>query len=282
MGDFNPHQFRDELTDDIHRRMRRRRDRFRQRRHSPVGGVIIGTAILLAGVLFLLENFGLLHVHNIWDYWPVLMIAWGIAGMTGAGHASGRAWGGVVAVIGALLLLSNLHIISENLWRIVWPLLLILAGFRMLFRSVRRRRRDDDNFPPPGGPPGAPEGTAPPSGAPRGDTRPGHLDEWAVFGGSRRRVDSQDFKGGEAFAMFGGVELDLRSATIVQDEVVIDASALFGGVDLQVPENWNVSVEGHGIFGGYEDKTVHAMPESARPRVVITGSAVFGGVVVKN
>src|ERR1700685_1638004 len=111
MGDFNPHQFRDELTDDIHRRMRRRRDRFRQRRHSPVGGVIIGTAILLAGVLFLLENFGLLHVHNIWDYWPVLMIAWGIAGMTGAGHASGRAWGGVVAVIGALLLLSNLHII---------------------------------------------------------------------------------------------------------------------------------------------------------------------------
>ena len=55
MGDFDPHQFRDELTDDIHRRMRRRRDRFHRRRHSPVGGVIIGTAILLAGVLFLLE-----------------------------------------------------------------------------------------------------------------------------------------------------------------------------------------------------------------------------------
>jgi predicted membrane protein len=282
MGDFNSHQFRDELTDDIHRRMRRRRDRFRQRRHSPVGGVIIGTAILLAGVLFLLENFGLLHVHNIWDYWPVIMIAWGIAGMTGAGHSRGRLWGGVVALVGALLLLSNLHIISEHLWRIVWPLLLILAGLRMLFRSARRRRRDDDNLPPPGSPPIAPEGTVPPSGMPRGDTRPGHLDEWAVFGGSRRRVDSQDFKGGEAFAMFGGVELDLRSATIVQEEVVIDASALFGGVDIQVPENWNISVEGHGIFGGYEDKTVHTMPESARPRVVITGSAVFGGVVVQN
>jgi predicted membrane protein len=290
MSDFNPHQFRDELTDDIHRRMRRRRDRFRhRRRHSPVGGVIIGTAILLAGVLFLLENFGLVHVYNIWAYWPVIMIAWGIAGMTGAGHPSGRIWGGVIAVVGGLLLLSNLHIITENVWRIVWPLLLILAGLRMLYRSARRRgRRDHDNFPPTSGQPGAPEGMAPPSGAaPEGgtratDTRPGHLDEWAVFGGSRRRVDSQDFKGGEAFAMFGGVELDLRAATIVQDEVLIDASALFGGVDLQVPENWNVSVEGHGIFGGYEDQTHHAMPESARPRVVITGSAVFGGVVVKN
>jgi len=98
----------------------------------------------------------------------------------------------------------------------------------------------------------------------------------------RRRLDWQDFKGGEAFAMFGGVELDLRSATIAQEEVVIDASALFGGVDLQVPESWNVAVEGHGIFGGYDDKTLHTMPEDARPRVVITGNAVFGGVVVKN
>ena len=108
------------------------------------------------------------------------------------------------------------------------------------------------------------------------------MDEWAVFGGSRRRVDSQDFKGGEAFAMFGGVELDLRSAAITQDEVVIDARALFGGVDIQVPETCNVHVEGHGIFGGYDDQTSHTMPEDARPRVVITGSAVFGGVVVKN
>ncbi len=283
MGDFNPHQFHDELTDDIHRRIRRRRDRFHGRRHSPVGGVIIGTAILLAGVLFLLQNFGLVHVHHIWAYWPVIMIAWGIAGLSGTRHARGRVWGGVIAVVGTLLLLSNLHIITEDVWRIVWPLLLILAGLRMLYRSARRRRGpDDDRFPPAGGSPIVPEGAAPPSGSPRNGPAPGHLDEWAVFGGSRRRVDSQDFKGGEAFAMFGGVELDLRYATIVQDEVVIDASALFGGIDLQVPENWNVSVEGHGIFGGYEDKTLHATPENARPRVVITGSAVFGGVTVKN
>ncbi len=290
MSDFNPHQFRDEFTDDIHRRMRRRRDRFRhRRRHSPVGGVIIGTAILLAGVLFLLENIGLVHVHNLWAYWPVLMIAWGIAGTTGAGHASGRVWGGVIAVAGALLLLSNLQIISVNVWRILWPLLLIVAGLRMLYRNARRRRwRDDDKLPPGGNATDAPggsapqEGTAPQDGTQRTGPAPGYLDEWAVFGGSRRRVDSQDFKGGEAFAMFGGVELDLRSATIAQDEVVIDASALFGGVDIQVPENWNVAVEGHGIFGGYEDKTVHAVPENSRPRVVITGSAVFGGVVVKN
>jgi len=77
MNDFDPQQFRDEVTNDIHRRMRRHRDRYRRRRrHSPIGGVIIGTAILLAGVLFLLQNFGLVHVRNLWEYWPVWMIAW--------------------------------------------------------------------------------------------------------------------------------------------------------------------------------------------------------------
>lgn len=30
------------------------------------------------------------HVHNIWDYWPVIMITWGIAGMTRIGGAYGR------------------------------------------------------------------------------------------------------------------------------------------------------------------------------------------------
>jgi hypothetical protein len=174
MGDFNPHQFHDELTDDIHRRIRRRRDRFHGRRHSPVGGVIIGTAILLAGVLFLLQNFGLVHVHHIWAYWPVIMIAWGIAGLSGTRHARGRVWGGVIAVVGTLLLLSNLHIITEDVWRIVWPLLLILAGLRMLYRSARRRRGpDDDRFPPAGGSPIVPEGAAPPSGSPRNGPTPG-------------------------------------------------------------------------------------------------------------
>ena len=67
MSDFDPHQFRDELTDDIHRRMHRHSRRF-HRRHSGPGGIIAGTAILLVGVLFLLENFGLVHAARSVSY----------------------------------------------------------------------------------------------------------------------------------------------------------------------------------------------------------------------
>jgi hypothetical protein len=225
------------------------------------------------------------HVRRLWEYWPVILIAWGVAGATSS-RRGGRVWGGMIAIAGVILLLGNLHIINESIWRFIWPLFLIGVGLRMLYRTARRRRRWGDGNPPDGTPPdgGSSGGGTPLSGPgprPRA-SGPGHLDEWAVFSGIRRRLDWQDFKGGEAFAMFGGVELDLRSATITQEEVVIDASAVFGGVDLQVPESWNVAVEGHGIFGGYDDETLHTMPESARPRVVITGNAIFGGVVVKN
>jgi predicted membrane protein len=280
MGDFNPHQFRDELTDDIRRRMRRQRHMFRHRhrQHSGPGGIIVGTTILLVGVLFLLENFGLVHAARVWQYWPVLVMAWGVAGATHSRNAGGRVWGVLVAIAGAVLLLGNLKIINENVWKVVWPLFLIGIGLILLIRTARRRRGfpvPDDVDPPENSSAATPSN---PTRAPE----PGRLDEWAVFGGSRRLVDTPDFKGGEAFAMFGGVELDLRYATITQAEVVIDASALFGGVDIRVPESWNVSVEGHGIFGGYEDQTLHATSENARPRVVVTGSAVFGGVVIKN
>jgi predicted membrane protein len=282
MSDFDPRQFRDELTNDIHRRIHRHSRRFHHR-HSGPGGIVAGTAILLVGVLFLLENFGWVHADRVWEYWPVILIAWGIAGATNSGRGGRRVWGSMVAIAGVILLLGNLHIINESIWRVLWPLFLIGIGLSMLYRTARRRRRwENTNFPE-GGPhdEGQPPATGP-AGPSGGASGPGHLDEWAVFGGSRRRLDSQDFKGGEAFALFGGVELDLRSATITQDEVVIEASALFGGVDIQVPESWNVAVEGHGIFGGYDDKTLHSMPESARPRVVITGNAIFGGVVVKH
>ena len=274
MSDFNPHQFRDPLASDIRRRIRRHRHD--HRRHSGAGGIIIGTTILLVGVLFLLENFGLVHADRAWQFWPAIVIAWGVASATNSRHAGGRVWGGVIAIAGAILLLGNLGIINQNVWRVLWPLFLIGVGLRMLFRAARWRRRREEGDLPEGPPPA--EGLAASSRA----SGPGRLDEWAFFSGVRRRFDSQDFKGGEAFAMFGGVELDLRSATITQEEVVIEASALFGGVDIQVPEAWNVSVEGHGVFGGYEDKTLHTSPENARPRVVITGNAIFGGVVVKN
>jgi hypothetical protein len=86
-------------------------------------------------------------------------------------------------------------------------------------------------------------------------------------------------------AVFGGIEVDLREANISPGkEVVVDANATFGGIELRVPYSWEVVTRGMGIFGGYEDKTVPPRPTEGvtPPRLLVTGYAVFGGVSIQN
>src|SRR5947209_6918347 len=73
------------------------------------------------------------------------------------------------------------------------------------------------------GPPNALSGSASASGP----IAASKIDEWAMFGGVKRRVESQEFEGGEAFVMFGGIEIDLRRAGTKLDEMRIDANAMF-------------------------------------------------------
>ena len=85
--------------------------------------------------------------------------------------------------------------------------------------------------------------------------------------------------------MFGGIELDLWQAEIEGDAAVLHIDAIFGGVELRVPDTWVVSSEGQGIFGGYSDSTHQRPPtDPAQPRktLVIRGAAVFGGVEIRN
>jgi len=49
-------------------------------------------------------------------------------------------WGGVLIVIGGLFLANTLGIFNINLWQVIWPLLLILAGVWMLMGYFMRDR----------------------------------------------------------------------------------------------------------------------------------------------
>jgi predicted membrane protein len=106
----------------------------------------------------------------------------------------------------------------------------------------------------------------------------------AIFGGTQRKIAAQDFKGGDALAIFGGLELDLRGAKMAGDRAVLDVNATFGGVELRVPESWHVEVKTVAVFGGVDDKTIppKSDPNTPAPCLVLTGTTVFGGVSVRN
>lgn len=80
-------------------------------------------------------------------------------------------------------------------------------------------------------------------------------------------------------AVFGSVELDLSKAIIKKDQV-INANAIFGGVEIRVPSGVNIKVKSTPIFGGVDNKTKTEYNESL-PTLYINSIAIFGGVEIK-
>src|ERR1700735_4052989 len=86
----------------------------------------------------------------------------------------------------------------------------------------------------------------------------------------------------DILAVFGGVELDLREATLPGNQITINAKCVFGGVEIVVPPEMRIVDSGTAIFGGREisgDSAESAGPDA--PVLHVTGSCVFGGIEVK-
>ena len=91
--------------------------------------------------------------------------------------------------------------------------------------------------------------------------------------------DGEKFTGTSVTAVFGGVELDLRNA-IIEEDVVINASAIFGGIDIYVPTNVKVKTKSMPIFGGVNNKA-NISPDEKKHTIYINGTAIFGGIEIK-
>lgn len=233
------------------------------------GGLIFGFAIVAIGVLFLLENFGV-PVGFVWGYWPVILIAIGLAKVVDSREASGRTGGAIILLVGLVLIADKIHLPflnNRNLWDL-WPLGIIALGFMLLWGALEGK------------------GVVSPVSARLNwgsPATPGNCNMFSIFGGSNRKVTG-DFKGADLMAVFGGGGLDLRNATMSADEAVVNVNAIFGGFEIRVPETWLVDVHVAGIFGGHEDKT-HQPDTRLVPnpkRLIVKGATIFGGLGVKN
>lgn len=242
------------------------RFRHRQKNRSPLSGALVSLLIILIGVGMLLDNLGILRGRDIWDWAPALLIAFGVIRMIECGgRPGGLVFGGLMAGGGAIWLLDNLGFIRFNPAMFA-PLLLIGFGVSLLVKNLDRHAHFNSQ---------AKAGSAP-DPATSGEST---IWQWAFFGGTRRAIGTDDFRGGEALSIFGGINLDLRQSKIKTGQAVLDCTAVFGGIDLKVPEDWVVILKGNAVFGGFDEKTAHP---STGPELVVSGMALFGGVSVRN
>jgi hypothetical protein len=103
----------------------------------------------------------------------------------------------------------------------------------------------------------------------------------SVMGGSTRRGRWRVAPHVNAIAVMGGCHLDLRAAEIEAPEIVIDAIAVMGGIDVIVPEGIDLEVRGFAFMGGKDYRGPAGPPPPGAPRVEVRAFAVMGGVNVR-
>jgi predicted membrane protein len=110
------------------------------------------------------------------------------------------------------------------------------------------------------------------------------LDELAIFGGTEKKVTSENFKGGKIEAIFGGVELDLRNCKLAEGQSILEVTAIFGGVTIIAPPEWTITIELTPVFGGFSDERVEhpSIIKDTTKELRIVGFLVFGGGEIKN
>ena len=115
--------------------------------------------------------------------------------------------------------------------------------------------------------------------AARAPKAPGSRNYFAVMSGVVRRGAWLVPKRISAVAFMGGIELDLRDATLGPGVTEIEVLAVMGGVVVTVPPNVRLECDGFAFMGGFEDQLKQsASGDPNAPAVRLTGFAFMGGV----
>lgn len=224
---------------------------------------VSGSAGNLMGILLI--AVGVIIAGNVLDWWDVSIFFRGwwtlfiIVPCAGNVRRYGLRTGwGAGLIVGVLLLLSQWSLFSFG-WavKLALPVLLILYGLYVLENGARFNRVAPEN-------------------AHEGHGKNGSYN--AFFSGKETSFPGEEFFGASVNAIFGGSELDLRGSIIVED-VTIDATAIFGGVEIYLPDDVNVKLTSTALFGAAENGVKRAeVPEW--PTVYIRATSIFGGVEI--
>ena len=100
--------------------------------------VVLGVIVGLLGILFTLQNFGLLSLGDVQRFWPLLVVAFGLCRVF---ERSGRVEGLILLIVGGGVQLSNLGLFALPVHEVVryWPLTVVAVGLWELALSQRVR-----------------------------------------------------------------------------------------------------------------------------------------------
>jgi len=227
-----------------------------------------GVILIALGVILILERLNLISesVSDLLISWQMVLVGIGVMSLFGGNRTAGT----ILIIIGGFFMVPELITVPYEIRRIYWPLILVAIGVAVLFRH-----RDN---------PKLPSGNDPIISSPN-DNSINTFDDFVIFGGREIFINSPALAGGKATSIFGGIEFDLRKASLQPGGAVIDCVSIFGGCEFKIPMDWNVRNEVTTIFGAFTDKRGDTYSDryyDPSKTIVIKGISMFGGIEVKH
>lgn len=221
-----------------------------------IGSLIWGILFIIVGLIFGLNAMGITDINIFFRGWWTLFII--IPSLIGVIKESYKVGNYIWLLIGIVLLLSAQGIINfSTIWKLALPTILVIIGLSIIFKDVVGSKINDKI---------------------KELNKQGKTEYYATFSGEELTFTGSEFKGASLNAIFGGIDINLKDAVIGED-IVINSTAVFGGVDILVPNNVNVKVKSSSIFGGTDNK----MTENKEnvPTIYVKAFNLFGGTEIR-
>ncbi len=228
---------------------------------TKVKNIILGLILIAVGVFVALNVFDVIDVDILFDgWWTLFIIIPSFLGLFDKGEKTGNIIG---LLIGIGLLLSCQNVIDfDILWKLALPAILVIIGLSIIFKNTTDKKTTEKI-----------------SELKNNADKNGKNNCCAFFSGQDINFSGEQFSGGRFTAIFGGIECDLRNA-IIENDVLINADAIFGGIDIIAPSNVKVKVKSVSIFGGSSNKAIFTGNENS-PTIYVNSTCIFGGLDVK-
>lgn len=216
-----------------------------------------GIFFILVGVIFAINALGVADINIFFDGWWTLFII--VPCFIGLFNDEDKKGSIIGLLIGGLLLLGCLDVINFDLiWKLMVPIVLVIIGLSFIFKDAFNSKIKEEI---------------------KKLNKSGNKEYSATFSGQDLDFSNEEFSGCTLNAVFGGVKCDLREA-IIKEDALINASSIFGGITILVPNDVNVKIKSTAVFGGVSDER-KKKTKDGQITIYVEATTVFGGIEIK-
>lgn len=215
--------------------------------------ILWGLVLIIIGLILGLNALNIVDINVFFDgWWTLLIIIPCFIDLFKDEKKTGNLIG---LALGILLLLSCQNVLDFSImWGLFFPIVLIIVGVSFILKNQLKNATS------------------------KKINVKNKKEYCACFSGQKLNFNEEEFSGCDLSAVFGGIDVDLIDS-IIKSDIVINATAVFGGIDIIVPKDVNVKINSTSVFGGVDNKVKES--KNNKITIYVNTTCLFGGVEIK-